>query len=102
MTFPRIWDRLRAMVGGLDLAQTRSIFEAIAIAPENNRVKCDLLVLQGNKDPLVSAADATMVYESAPSPRKTMLVWDDGDHCIYNHSHEKHMRVADWFAEALG
>jgi alpha-beta hydrolase superfamily lysophospholipase len=100
-TFPRISDRLRAMVGGLELDETRNIFEAIALTPENNRVACDLLVLQGNNDPLVSAGDAAMIYESAPSNSKTMLVWDDGDHCIYNHSHEKHTLIADWFAKAL-
>lgn len=101
VTFPRIADRLRAMVGGLDIAATRTIFERLAITPRDNRVSCDLLMLQGNKDPLVSFADAQMIYESAPSRRKTMLVWDDGDHCIYNHSHEKHTQIADWFARAL-
>ena len=30
-----------------------------------------------------------------------MHEWPDGDHCIYNHSHEKHTLVADWFTDRL-
>jgi len=32
---------------------------------------------------------------------KTFLEWQDGDHCIYNHSHEKNVAVADWFIDRL-
>jgi hypothetical protein len=28
--------------------------------------------------------------------------WPDGDHCLYNHSLEKHTIVADWVTERLG
>jgi hypothetical protein len=30
------------------------------------------------------------------------VVFDDGDHCIYNHSHEKHCLIGDWFLDVLG
>jgi alpha-beta hydrolase superfamily lysophospholipase len=99
--FPRIIDRFRAMVGGMDAEKTRRIFSDLRILPDRNRVGCDLLILQGNSDPLVSFDDAHLLYESAPSSRKRLVVWDDGDHCIYNHSDEKYALIADWFCDAL-
>jgi alpha-beta hydrolase superfamily lysophospholipase len=99
--FPRIIDRFRAMVGGLDAEQTRQIFSALRIGADSNNVRCDLLILQGNRDPLVSGEDARALYAAAPSTRKRLVVWDDGDHCIYNHSDEKHALVADWFCDAM-
>jgi alpha-beta hydrolase superfamily lysophospholipase len=100
--FPRIIDRFRAMVGGLDAEATRRIFSGLRVPLGTNPVACDLLILQGNNDPLVSVDDARSLYEDAPSARKRLVVWDDGDHCIYNHSDEKHALVADWFRDALG
>jgi alpha-beta hydrolase superfamily lysophospholipase len=100
-TFPRIIDRFRAMVGGLDAVPTRQIFSALRIGADGKGVGCDLLILQGNRDPLVNYDDARVLYEAAPSTRKRLVVWDDGDHCIYNHSDEKHALIADWFHDAL-
>ena len=40
-------------------------------------------------------------YNGAASTDKTFEEWPDGDHCIYNHSHEKHVIVADWLADRL-
>jgi len=100
-SFPRIIDRFRAMTGELDVEQTRRIFQNLRILPGDNRVTCDLLILQGNKDPLVSDDDARMIFESAPAARKRLVIWDDGDHCIYNHTDEKHALIADWFRAAL-
>ena len=83
------------------LNTTRQLFSALRIGADSNNVRCDLLVLQGNSDPLVSDEDARSLYEAAPSISKRIVVWDDGDHCIYNHSDEKYALIADWFRDAL-
>ena len=41
---------------------------------------------------------------STRAPRasdKTLSEFADGDHCVSNRSHEKHMLIADWFADRL-
>ena len=45
--------------------------------------------------------NARALFDQAASTDKTFREWADGDHCIYNHSHEKHITVADWFADRL-
>ena len=35
------------------------------------------------------------------STDKTLTEFADGDHCVTNRSNEKHMLIADWFADRL-
>ncbi|MGP3945895.1 MULTISPECIES: hypothetical protein [Streptomyces] len=57
--------------------------------------------LYGSLDRVFLAGNARALYDSAASPDKRWAEWPDGDHCLYNHSHEKHVLVADWFADRL-
>lgn len=99
--FPRIGDRFGALRGERDDLGAAQLCDQLRLAPEDNRIACPLLVLHGGADRLFSQANMQSLYDHAPSTDKTMLIWRDGDHCIYNHSHEKHCAVADWFAERL-
>ena len=29
---------------------------------------------------------AQLIHDAAPSPDKRLMIWEDGDHCLYNHS----------------
>lgn len=98
---PRLADRLRALTGDPDARTVRASLEALAVPPAANRIECPLLLLHGGADALFPPAEALPLAEHAPSRDKTVLFWDDGDHCIYNHSHEKHCAIADWFADRL-
>lgn len=99
--FPRLAERLAAMTGieGPDAAQ--QMLDDLALPPEANAIACPLLVLHGGADPLFSVEEASAIAEGAPVADKQILLWDDGDHCLYNHSFEKHVLAADWFAERL-
>ena len=55
----------------------------------------------GIEDRIFLLENAQSIHDGARSRIKRMVVWEDGDHCIYNHSHEKHCIVADWFKEQL-
>ena len=48
-----------------------------------------------------SIENARALYDGAAATDKTWSEFPDGDHCIYNHSHDKHTRIADWFADRL-
>lgn len=62
---------------------------------------CPLLVLHGTPDQVFLIENARALHDRAATSDKTFLEWADGDHCIYNHSHDKHTRVSDWFADHL-
>jgi alpha-beta hydrolase superfamily lysophospholipase len=96
--FPRLLEKFAAMTGGKDV---RSVFGKFDLDDAAHRIRCPLLIVHGVPDPVAPFADAQWLYEHAASARKELLVWEDGDHCIYNHAHEKHSAIADFFQEAL-
>ncbi len=98
----RLLEKRFAMVGRRDAALADAVFEALTLPAADNRIACPLLVLHGAADVLFTVAETRPLYADAPSAEKTLIVWDDGDHCIYNHSHEKHSTIADWFVRHLG
>lgn len=100
--FTGLSDRLRALTGDPDPESTRPMLDALGLPPERNRIGCPLLLLLGGADALFTPDEGLSIAEAAPSSDRTVLFWDDGDHCMYNHTHEKHTLVADWFADRLG
>jgi esterase/lipase len=66
-----------------------------------DKIRCPLLVLHGGADLVFLPENARRIYTGASTQDKTMLHWDDGDHCLYNHAHEKHCIVSDWFQDRL-
>lgn len=99
--FPRLRDKRLAMIGRQDDALAEALFARLAIPAAENRIACPLLQLHGAPDALFTLAEARPIHDDAPAADRTLVVWEDGDHCLYNHSHEKHCLVADWFAARL-
>ncbi len=99
--FPRFIDRMRAMTGQSDPEQARALLDAHTLHREDNRIACPLLVLHGTADRLFSPERAQELAEWAPSSDKRFVLWEGGDHCVYDHTSEKHCLVADWFAAKL-
>jgi alpha-beta hydrolase superfamily lysophospholipase len=64
-------------------------------------LRCPLHVVHGTPDHVFRVEGARRVYEGAASADKTLSEYADGDHCVSNRSHEKHMLIADWFADRL-
>jgi dienelactone hydrolase len=96
--YPRFIEKFRAMTGGAD---PLPVLRSLDLGERNRQLTCPLLVLHGAPDQVFLLENAKTLYEDAASKDKQMRVWDDGDHCIYNHAHEKHCLVADWFASRL-
>jgi esterase/lipase len=63
--------------------------------------RCPLHVVHGTPDRIFLIENARAIYDGAASEDKTFTEFPDGDHCIYNHSHEKNCLTADWFVERL-
>jgi len=60
-----------------------------------------LLLIHGNEDPLVSNQLADMLYQQAPTEDKHMVVFSDGDHCIYRHKQDRDILMSDWMRTRL-
>jgi len=100
--YPRFITKVMPLLGADDPDQARAELERYRLTPELlGRLSCPLLVLHGKPDKIFLASNARLLYDNAASVDKTYREWPDGDHCIYNHSHEKHVTVADWFADRL-
>lgn len=60
-----------------------------------------LLVVQGGHDPLVPTDHAQTLLQMAPTRNKRMVLFSDGNHCIYNHLADRDNLIADWMLEQL-
>lgn len=99
--YPRFIDKLAAMVGTTDAEEVLAVMRYYDLTSGVDAIRCPLLVLHGGADLVFLPENARRIYAGASSRDKTMLYWDDGDHCLYNHAHEKHCMVSDWFHDRL-
>lgn len=99
--FPRFWEKVEAMVGSTDRVLARALFEKFDLSELATAIICPMLQLHGELDQVFLLENARLIHDRASSIDKTLLVWPDGDHCIYNHSEEKTVVIADWFASRL-
>jgi esterase/lipase len=70
------------------------------IAPTSGR-GYSLLIVHGGKDPMIPMAASEMLLAAAPTDDKEMVVFSDGDHCIYNHRDDRDALIADWVRSRL-
>ena len=98
--YPRFVAELQRMTGRDDPDDARAVFDRLAIDADVLRdVRCPLHVVHGTPDRIFRVDGARRIHAGAHSPDKTLSEFPDGDHCVTNHSHEKHALVADWFAD---
>jgi len=71
--------------------------QALDLHLDSAEIRCPLLQLHGVPDSVFKLGDARVIHDSALSTDKTLMLWDDGDHCLYNHWEERNMCAADWF-----
>ncbi|MDB5578591.1 MAG: hypothetical protein JWR80_3767 [Bradyrhizobium sp.] len=93
--------KMMAHVGTHSEDAAVAVWSTVKPADPDNPVRCPLLVVHGARDPLISDGDATNLFNSAQSQDKEMVIFSDGDHCIYNHSDDKHALIGDWIRSRL-
>jgi alpha-beta hydrolase superfamily lysophospholipase len=100
--FPRFIGEMQQMTGRDDPAEERQIVDALTLdGPRLRRLLCPLHVVHGTPDQVFRVEGARRVFTGAASFDKTLTEYADGDHCVSNRSHEKHLLIADWFADRL-
>ena len=60
-----------------------------------------LLIVHGGKDMAVPRAAADILLAQAPARDKRLVVFSDGDHCVYNHREDRDALIADWVRTRL-
>jgi dienelactone hydrolase len=100
--YPRFVAELQQMTGRDDPVQAREMIDGMTLDGERLRaLRCPLHVVHGTPDQVFRVEGARRVYDGAASTDKTLTEYADGDHCVSNRSHEKHVLIADWFADRL-
>jgi pimeloyl-ACP methyl ester carboxylesterase len=99
--YPRYIDRVQALLGMYDANMARDVFERFDLTPRLKHLSCSLLQLHSMNDQVFLFDDARRIHDQASSQDKTLMVWPKADHCIYDHSHEKHCLIGDWFQDRL-
>ena len=100
--FPRFVREMQQMTGHDDPARAREVIDRLTLSPHRLReLRCPLHVVHGTPDQVFHVEGARRVYDGASSTDKTLTEYADGDHCVSNRSNEKHMLIADWFADRL-
>jgi alpha-beta hydrolase superfamily lysophospholipase len=85
----------------VDAATADEIWSSIDVSKIGSRVTCQVLVIHGNRDPLISDDEMQRLFSSLASLDKQMIMFSDGDHCIYNHADDKYVAIADWVTKGL-
>ncbi|WLE61160.1 alpha/beta hydrolase [Burkholderia plantarii] len=99
--FPRYVEKLQALTGLDDANRALHLVRRMDLSERLGGLRCSLLQLHSVPDQVFLLENARRIHDLAASHDKRLVVWDDGDHCIYNHSHEKNTLVADWFLDQL-
>ncbi|PAJ86124.1 alpha/beta hydrolase family protein [Burkholderia ubonensis] len=99
--YPRFLSKVQALYGTADAAEAEARIGTLDISPAVARLSCPLLQLHSVPDRVFLLENARKIFDDASSIDKSLVIWADGDHCIYNHSHEKFCTIADWFAKRL-
>jgi dienelactone hydrolase len=100
-SFPPLTGIAGALIGTTDPEKVRAVLRQLTLTPEANRIECALLQLHGALDLVCPLEIARPICEDAPGVDRQIIIWQDGVHCVYNHSHEKHSIMADWFHDRL-
>jgi alpha-beta hydrolase superfamily lysophospholipase len=65
------------------------------------QVECPVLIIHGQRDPLIPDEEMAQIFAGLASQNKTMITFSDGDHCVYNHADDKHGAICDWMVARL-
>ncbi|MEW2120897.1 alpha/beta hydrolase [Streptomyces sp. NPDC005474] len=100
--YRRFITKVQLLLGIDDPDTARQVMGSFVLGPDLlASLRCPLLVLHGTPDQVFLIDNARALCDRAGSADKTFHEFPDGDHCLYNHSHEKHTIIGDWLADRL-
>ncbi|MFF4656239.1 alpha/beta hydrolase [Streptomyces sp. NPDC001381] len=100
-TMGTFFSKMVAACGTRDPDRAMDVWRTVTPLADGPNAGYPLLVVQGGQDPLVSMELAQVLLRGAPTDDKRMVVFSDGNHCVYNHRHDRDALVADWTVARL-
>ncbi|MER6394769.1 alpha/beta fold hydrolase [Kitasatospora sp. NPDC001603] len=100
-TMGTFFSKMVAACGTVDADLAATAWATVTPLADGPNAGYPLLVVQGGADPMVSTPLAELLLQGAPTEDKQMVVFSDGNHCVYNHKHDRDMLIADWMRERL-
>jgi pimeloyl-ACP methyl ester carboxylesterase len=94
--------KMMAFCGSDDAEETSATWRAVDPGADGPNAGYPLLIVHGGRDPLVSDERVSRLIAVAPTDAQEMVVFSDGDHCIYNHRQDRDILMADWICGRLG
>lgn len=84
-----------------DAGEALRILRSFDLTETSDQICCPLLQLRSENDNVFLLSPARLIYDGAASTDKTIYVWSQGDHCLYDRPEERNLTIADWFASRL-
>ncbi|MER6220698.1 hypothetical protein ACWCYL_19910 [Streptomyces sp. 900105755] len=94
--------KMMAFCASKDAQETSAVWATVNPVAEGPNAGYPLLIVHGGKDPLVSDERVDMLVRLALTDDQEMVVFSDGDHCVYNHRQDRDVLIADWICSRLG
>jgi alpha-beta hydrolase superfamily lysophospholipase len=92
--------KLRKFVVFCGDANASTVWGALDSGREMARSSQPLLILHGGADPLVTETEVLEIAARAGAEDVRVVIYSDGEHCIYNHPADTHVRIAEWIRAA--
>ncbi|MFD5630936.1 alpha/beta hydrolase [Streptomyces sp. NPDC127072] len=100
-TMGTFFSKMVAACGTDDAERAVDVWKTVTPLADGPNAGYPLLVLQGGEDPMVSTDLGRILLRGAPTDDKRMVVFSDGNHCVYNHKHDRDALIADWMTARL-
>ncbi|MFJ8021455.1 alpha/beta hydrolase [Streptomyces sp. NPDC096311] len=100
-TMGTFFSKMVAACGTGDADRAVDVWKTVTPLADGPNTGYPLLVVQGGEDPMVSMDLAQVLLHGAPTHDKRMVVFTDGNHCVYNHKHDRDALIADWLTARL-
>jgi alpha-beta hydrolase superfamily lysophospholipase len=94
-------EQLFAALGSADRDHATAVLNQLGFDGRRTPIASPLLVLHGDKDPLVNLAEQQRFLEGGDPATSRLAVWRDGEHTLYNYAAERNSLTADWFVDQL-
>ncbi|WP_157968452.1 alpha/beta hydrolase [Streptomyces geranii] len=95
-TMGTFFSKMVAACGTEDANRAVDVWKTVTPLADGPNAGYPLLVVQGGDDPMISMDLAQILLQGAPTDDKRMVIFSDGNHCVYNHKHDRDALVADW------
>jgi len=95
------YKKMCSFCGTEDEDEAARIWETVDPLLSEGNKHYALLAIQGGRDPLVANEHAETLMAAIECAQKEMVVFSDGDHCIYNHRTDRDLLIANWMRRQL-